>query len=144
MIATMDSKDIVMLHSVSDIAGLNRITRSVLYKGALAVAGMVNGRKMQQVKEKPAVGLSTLGTMDGCASEVRKILEKDGYEVITFQTNGKGGRAMDEIVSQMDIRGVVDLSLNEIVLHHFGGDKDSLPITVRRDLFITQKTLNIL
>ena len=136
MISTMASsntrnfvgtKDIVMLHSVSDIAGLNRVTRSVLHNGALAVAGMVKGREMPRVKERPAVALSSLGTTDGCASEVRKALEKDGYEVITFHTNGTGGRAMEEMISQMDIRGLVDLSLNEIATHHFGGDFDAGP-----------------
>jgi uncharacterized protein (UPF0261 family) len=136
MISTMASsntrnfvgtKDIVMLHSVCDIAGLNRVTRSVLHNGALAVAGMVKGRKMPKVKEKPAVALSTLGTTDGCAGEVRKALEKVGYEVITFHTNGTGGRAMEEMISQMDIRGVVDLSLNEIATHLFGGDFDAGP-----------------
>ena len=136
MISTMASsntrnfvgtKDIVMLHSVSDIAGLNRVTRSVLHNGALAIAGMVKGRTMPKFKEKPAVALSTLGTTDGCATEVRKSLEKDGYEVITFHTNGTGGRAMEEMISQMDIRGVVDLSLNEVVTHLFGGDFNAGP-----------------
>jgi len=136
MISTMASsntrnfvgtKDIVMLHSVCDIAGLNRVTRSVLHNGALAVAGMVKGRKMPSVKEKQAVALSTLGTTDGCAAEVRKALEKDGYEVITFHTNGTGGRAMEEMISQTDIRGVIDLSLNEVVTHLFGGDFDAGP-----------------
>jgi uncharacterized protein (UPF0261 family) len=136
MISTMASsntrnfvgtKDIVMLHSVCDIAGLNRLTRSVLHNGALAVAGMVKGRKMAKVKEKPAVAISTLGTTDGCAGEVRKALEIEGYEVITFHTNGTGGRAMDEMINQMDIRGVVELSLNEIATHLFGGDFDAGP-----------------
>ena len=136
MISTMASsntrnfvgtRDIVMLHSVCDIAGLNRVTRSVLHNGALAVAGMVRGRKMPKVKEKPAVALSSLGTTDGCAGEVRGSLERDGYEVITFHTNGTGGRAMEEMIDQMDIRGVVDLSLNEIATHLFGGDFDAGP-----------------
>ena len=86
MISTMASsntsnfvgtKDIVMLHSVCDIAGLNRVTRSILHNGALVVAGMVKGRKIPKVKEKPAVAISTLGTTDGCAGEVRKALEME-------------------------------------------------------------------
>jgi uncharacterized protein (UPF0261 family) len=136
MISTMASsntrnfvgtKDILMLHSVCDIAGLNRITRSVLHNGALAVAGMVKGLKMPKVKERPAVALSSLGTTDTCAGAVRKALEKDGYEVITFHTNGTGGRAMEEMIGQVDIKAVVDLSLNEIVTHLFGGDFDAGP-----------------
>lgn len=136
MISTMASgntrnfvgtKDIVMLNSISDIAGLNRVTRSILHSGALAVAGMVKGRKMPKMKEKPVVALSTLGTTDGCAGEVKKALEKDGYEVIIFHTNGMGGRAMEEMITQIDIQGVVDLSLNEVVTHLFGGDYDAGP-----------------
>jgi uncharacterized protein (UPF0261 family) len=136
MISTMASsntrnfvgtRDIAMFHSVCDIAGLNRVTRSVLHNGALALAGMVKGKKIPRVKERPTIAISSLGTTDGCASEVRKALEEDGYEVISFHTNGTGGRAMEEMISQMDIRGVVDISLNEIATHHFGGDYDAGP-----------------
>lgn len=136
MISTMASgntrdfvgtKDILMLPSICDIAGLNRVLRKVLHNGALALAGMVTGHPMMEEKEKPVVAMSTLGTTDGCATVVRKELSKAGYEVMTFHTNGTGGAALDEMVRENQVSAVVDLSLHEIVTHRFGGIFDAGP-----------------
>lgn len=136
MISTMASgntrdfvgtKDILMLHSVCDIAGLNRVLSKVLHNGALALAGMVKGSPIEVGKEKPIVAMSTLGTTDACASVVRKALIADGYEVMTFHTNGTGGAAMDEMIKENNVTGVVDLSLHEIVTHRYGGYFDAGP-----------------
>lgn len=136
MISTMASsntrnfvgtRDILMLHSVCDISGVNRITRRVLHNGALALAGMVKGIRIEENLEKPVAALTSLGTTDACAGVVKRALEEEGYEVLTFHTNGTGGRAMEEIVDEMDISAVVDISLHEISAHMFGSDFDAGP-----------------
>ena len=109
------TKDIVMVHSVADIAGLNTVTRSVFRNGALAVAGMARGYLAGAPSGKPLVAMSTLGTTDRCSVRVRKALEQKGFEVVVFHTTGTGGQAMDEIVREQDVAVVVDLSLVEIV-----------------------------
>lgn len=109
------TKDIIMVHSVADIAGLNTVTRSVFRNGALALAGMAHGYRSTEASEKPLVAMSTLGTTDRCSVRVRKTLEQKGFEVVVFHTTGTGGQAMDEIVRERDVAVVVDLSLVEIV-----------------------------
>jgi len=136
MISTMASKntrpfvgtrDILMLHSVCDLSGLNRITRKVIREGGLALAGMVKGLKKQVSATAPLVAMSTLGTTEACALRVREGLEKKGREVITFHTVGSGGEAMDELIRDEDVEMVVDLSLHEIGDNLFGGDYDAGP-----------------
>ena len=136
MISTMASRDtrpfvgshdILMLHSVCDLAGINQITRLVLRNGALAMAGMVKGSPDAHPPVKPLVVISNLGTTEICASSVRKCLEEKGNEVIIFHAVGSGGAAMEEIIRQEDVNAVVDLSLNEIGDHRFGGEYDAGP-----------------
>jgi len=136
MISTMASKntrpfvgtrDILMLHSVCDLSGLNRITRKVIREGGLALAGMVKGVRKQVSETAPLVAMSTLGTTEACALRVREGIEKQGREVITFHTVGSGGEAMDELIREEDVEMVVDLSLHEIGDNLFGGDYDAGP-----------------
>jgi len=136
MISTMASrntrpfvgtKDIMMLHSVCDLSGLNRITRKVLREGALAIAGMVNGGEITSSDDRPLAVISTLGTTESCLINVRQALEARGMEVVTFHTVGSGGEAMDEVIREEDVEIVVDISLHELVDHFFGGDYDAGP-----------------
>ena len=136
MISTMASrdtrefvgtKDILMLHSVCDISGLNRITNRVLHNGAMAMAGMVQYPPESIPLDRPLIFISTLGTTEACAQKVRGHLEKEGKEVVIFHTVGAGGRAMEEMVIEADVGAVLDLSLHEITDHIFGGDYDAGP-----------------
>ena len=123
MISTMASgmtkpfvgtKDIVMLNSICDVAGLNTVTRRVFENGALALAGMAHGYKPVLASGKPLVAMSTLGTTDKCCNRVREALEQRGFEVMVFHTQGTGGVAMDEIVREQDVSLAIDLSLIEV------------------------------
>ena len=126
--AFVGTRDIMMLHSVCDLSGLNRITRAVLGNGAHAMAGMVRWREMQERRdERPLAVISTLGTTEVCAQEVRKGLEERGYEVVVFHTVGAGGEALEELVREQDVAVLVDLSLHELTDHRFGGDYDAGP-----------------
>ncbi len=126
--AFVGTRDIMMLHSVCDLSGLNRITRAVLRNGAHAMAGMVHwAEKRIEKDERPLAALSTLGTTEACAQEVRRGLEERGYEVVVFHTVGAGGEALEELVREQDVAVLVDLSLHELVDHRFGGDYDAGP-----------------
>jgi uncharacterized protein (UPF0261 family) len=119
------TKDILMLHSVCDLAGLNRITSKVLHNGAMAMAGMVRYPAEATSHDKPLVLLSTLGTTETCIKIIRSQLLRDGMEPVVFHTVGAGGQAMDEMVQQERPFAVVDLSLHEITDHFFDGDYDA-------------------
>lgn len=123
----VDTKDILMLHAVSDLAGLNRITSRILHNGAMAVAGMVSHPGRPAATDKPLVAVSTLGTTESCMQQIRGELERAGWEVIIFHTVGAGGKAMEELVCEEEVAAVIDLSLHEIADHLFGGDYDAGP-----------------
>jgi uncharacterized protein (UPF0261 family) len=126
--AFVGTKDILMLHAVCDLAGLNRITRKILSNGALALAGMLQlPIRDAEKSESPLVFISTLGTTEVCAHQVRQKLESEGKEVVVFHTVGSGGKSMEEMINDEDVSAVVDLSLHEIADHLFGGDYDAGP-----------------
>jgi uncharacterized protein (UPF0261 family) len=123
MISTMASgftrpfvgnRDIMMLNSVCDIAGLNTISREVFRNGALSVAAMARAYRPHEREEKPLVMISTLSTTDKCSVRVREALTKQGYEVMVFHTLGTGGMTLDDIVREREVAAVVDMSLVEI------------------------------
>jgi len=136
MISTMASgntkgyvgtKDILMLHSVCDISGLNSMLRIVLQNGTLALVGMMKGQKESKTDAKPIIAMSSLGTTDACAVVVRNTLVAEGYDVIIFHTNGTGGISMDELIRTGQVSAVLDLSLHENVSSRFGGFFDAGP-----------------
>jgi uncharacterized protein (UPF0261 family) len=123
MISTMASgmtrpfvgtKDIAMFPSICDIAGLNAVTQCVLRNGALSLAGMAHGYMPFAASGKPLVVLSTLGTTEKSAGTIRRALERRGFEVQVFHTQGIGGVSMDEAVREQDVSVAVNLSLIEI------------------------------
>ena len=119
------TRDILMLHSVCDLSGLNRVTRAVLSNGAAAMAGMVRWGKESRWADKPLVAISTLGTTEACSVRLRAGLEERGYEVVVFHTVGAGGEAMDELIAEHGADAVIDLSLHELTDNRFGGDYDA-------------------
>lgn len=141
MISTMASRDtrpfvgatdIIMLHSVSDLAGLNRITRKILANGAWAMAGLVKGQasaRKENIGPLPTLlAISTLGTTEACARNVRQLLSEREIEIVTFHTVGAGGQALDELAASGEATAVLDLSLHELTDHRFGGDYDAGPL----------------
>ena len=123
MISTMASgmtkpfvgtKDIMMVPSLCDIAGLNTITRRVFENGALALAGMAHGYKPIVASGKPLIAISTLSTTEKCCSKIRHSLEQRGCEVMVFHTQGTGGITMDETIREQEVAIAVNLSLIEV------------------------------
>jgi uncharacterized protein (UPF0261 family) len=107
--------DIMMLHSVADVQGLNSITRKVLANGAGALAGMVRARADQAGDEGglPAVGLTMFGVTTPCVQQVTEALEGD-YDCLVFHATGIGGQSMEKLVESGLLKGVVDLTTTEV------------------------------
>ena len=127
----VQTRDICMLYSVSDIAGLNCLTRQILKNGALALAGMVkyNPEETQVQVEGSShlTVLSALGTSEACVAGLRGVLDEKGVEVVTFHTTGSGGEAMEKMIREQKLSAVLDLSLHELMDHHVGGFYDAGP-----------------
>lgn len=120
-------KDIVMVNAVTDISGLNSISKEVYRNGALAVAGMAKSYAPAGPSDKPLVLISTLGTTEPCVRRIRRQLENEGAEVMVFHSVGPGGAALDSIAAERDVALVLELSVTEILDHIHGGIADGGP-----------------
>jgi uncharacterized protein (UPF0261 family) len=116
----MGSKDITMVSSVADIAGLNRLTRKIMSNAAGAIVGMVETREEKMV-DHPLVVISMNGTTTKCGSRVMSVLEGENYEVVVFHSIGVGGRALEEFIKNEPVEAVIELGLNEIGNELLGG-----------------------
>lgn len=114
------SKDIVVMPSVADIAGLNMFTRKALSDAANAMIAMVEGPELS-ISAKPLVFMTMMGTTTGCGLRVKSLLEDKGYEVVVFHTIGIGGMTLEDLVKDYPVKGVIELGLNEIGNELFGG-----------------------
>jgi len=123
----MGVRDIAMMNAVTDIAGINTISRDVYRNAALAMAGMAKGYDGAPVSERPLVLMTTLGTTEPTTRVIRQALERDGCEVMVFHSSGAGGPTLDAIAAERDVALVLDLSVTEIIDHLFGGLADGGP-----------------
>jgi uncharacterized protein (UPF0261 family) len=116
-------RDILMMHSVVDISGLNRITRAVLTNAAHAMIGMVprSGRQTLQAGEKATIAATMFGVTTPCVDAARKLLETSDYEVLVFHATGSGGLTMESFVRDGLIRGVLDVTTTELADELVGG-----------------------
>ncbi|MCA3626614.1 MAG: ABC transporter permease [Methylobacterium sp.] len=128
--------DITMMPSVTDVQGLNRVSRAVLGNAAQAMAAMARAFHEQQhgpairraAPEKPLVGLTMFGVTTPCVQQVTRLLEKD-WEPLVFHATGVGGRSMEKLIDSGLVPGVIDVSTTEICDMMMGG---MLPATEDR------------
>ena len=120
--------DIMMLHSVADVQGLNSITREVLANGANAMTGMIRRRRFQEQQGPssagggtlPPIGLTMFGVTTACVQQVTKALEAD-YDCLVFHATGIGGQSMEKLVDSGLLTGVLDITTTEICDMMMGG-----------------------
>jgi uncharacterized protein (UPF0261 family) len=116
-------RDILMMHSVVDISGLNRISRTVLTNAARAMAGMAQSQAATaQVNDgKPLVTATMFGVTTPCVEAARAGMESQGYEVLVFHATGTGGITMESFIADGLIRGVLDITTTELADELVGG-----------------------
>jgi len=105
-------KDITMMYSVVDVAGLNRLSRRIMANAAGAVCGMVE-QAIPAGVEKPLIAATMFGVTTPCVDAVRHQLEGSGYEVLVFHATGSGGKAMEALVDGGFLAGVADVTTTE-------------------------------
>ncbi|MBV8880852.1 MAG: Tm-1-like ATP-binding domain-containing protein [Planctomycetaceae bacterium] len=115
-------KDILMLNSIVDILGINRISRPILTNAARAVAGMVAlPAAPVEGADKPLVAVTMFGVTTKGVMRAKETLEKAGYEVLVFHATGNGGQAMETLIAEGLIAGVLDLTTTELADELCGG-----------------------
>lgn len=123
------NSDMIMMYSVTDIAGLNSISRVVLSTAAHAAVGMANGytetKKMTE-KSNPLIAITMWGVTTPFVMKIREILEGNGFDVVIFHAVGEGA-AMEELIDSGIIDGVIDAALPEILNNKLGGIFDAGP-----------------
>ena len=116
------TKDITMVYSVVDIAGINSISRQILTNAANAIAGMTTKEQQLTNKgDKPLIAATMFGVTTPCVTKARETLEKNGYEVLVFHATGTGGRAMEDLIRSGFIAGVLDATTTELADELVGG-----------------------
>ena len=114
--------DIMMLYSVTDVAGLNSVSRQVLANGAAAMVGMVKARAAGAERErgparrgdgKPAIGLTMFGVTTPCVDAIVDTLEAD-FECLVFHATGVGGQSMEKLADSGALSGVIDITTTEV------------------------------
>lgn len=134
-------KDVAMLNSIVDIAGLNTISKIVIREACGAVHGLLAIReKTDSSSGKPLIAATMFGVTTPCVQVARAILEKAGYEVLVFHATGNGGEAMESLIRDGVIQGVLDITTTELADELVGGILSAGPnrLTAALDMGIPQ------
>lgn len=112
--------DMTMMFPVTDIAGLNSVSRRILANAAHAIAGMAKADPVTAEASKPALAMSMFGVTTAAIQKLRNRLEAD-YDCIVFHANGSGGKALEAIAASGMVRAIVDITTTETADHLMGG-----------------------
>lgn len=119
--------DMTLMYPVTDIAGLNRLSRTVLANAAHALAGMLlHHAPPDDAQDKPSIGLTMFGVTTPCVRAVCELLAGE-YDTQVFHANGAGGRTLEALAASGMLRAVVDVTTTEVGQHLAGGVCDAGP-----------------
>jgi len=116
----LGTSDITMMPSITDVAGLNRLSKIIFTRAAGAICGMVEA-KIDSASDKPLIVASMFGNTTACVTEAKRILEENGYEVLVFAATGAGGKSMEAIIDSGIVAGVLDITTTELADELAGG-----------------------
>jgi uncharacterized protein (UPF0261 family) len=115
----VDVSDITMTPSITDLAGLNSVSRVVLRNAAFGIAGMAAAGSTPP-GGKPSIGLTMFGVTTPCVTRVAETL-RDRYDCLVFHATGTGGRAMEKLADSDKLAGIIDATTTEVADHLVGG-----------------------
>ncbi len=109
------AKDIVVMPSIADLAGLNPLSETILSNAASAIVGMVKYSGKVFSPKNLLIGATIMGaTNDGIEDTIR-LVRQNGFDVVTFHSTGVGGATLESLIMEGKIQAVMDLCLHEIV-----------------------------
>jgi uncharacterized protein (UPF0261 family) len=120
------TKDILVMHSVVDILGINSVSRAVFDNAAAAIAGMANAYEAGRLQPTPsdehkAIAATMLGNTTRPLMRIKPGIEARGVDFVIFHANGVGGPAMEELIAQNYFAGILDYTLSEVAGYIAGG-----------------------
>jgi uncharacterized protein (UPF0261 family) len=122
----LGTSDIIMVPAVTDLAGLNRLSRVILSNAAHALVGALMAPKVSQNSDRPALGLTMFGVTTPCVTAISAALSSD-FDCLVFHATGTGGRSMERLLDQGFLSGLIDITTTEIADLLFGGVLPALP-----------------
>ena len=115
------TSDIIMMPSIVDVSGLNKISKRIFGNAVSAMAGLLNYRFETEEDEHPLIATTMFGVTTPAVNYAREYLEKNGYEVLVFHATGVGGRTMESLIADGYFKGVLDLTTTEWADQLVGG-----------------------
>ena len=113
--------DLILIPSVTDVAGLNPLLRTVIANSAAAMAGMVTRPPLPATDVRRAIGASMFGVTTPCVTEARRLLDERGFETLVFHMTGVGGKTLEQLISDGWLDGVLDVTTTELADELVGG-----------------------
>lgn len=108
------TSDIILIPSIVDVAGLNRISKTIFNNACSAICGMASQDRGVEVEDqRPLIGATMFGVTTPCVEMAKAHLEKAGYEVLVFHASGTGGKTMEALIDSGYIAGVLDITTTE-------------------------------
>ncbi|GAA4441641.1 Tm-1-like ATP-binding domain-containing protein [Pontibacter saemangeumensis] len=115
------NKDITLMPSVVDVAGLNSISRLLIAQAAAAICAMANVQPTEDAVRAGSIAISMFGNTTSCVKHCTALLEKQGYEVLAFHATGVGGRTMEALIREGCFDAVLDITTTELADELCGG-----------------------
>jgi len=125
--AYLGTKDVVLIPSIVDVAGVNRISRVIFAQAAGAICGMVEADVSDTADDRPVIAASMFGNTTECVNACADALGAQGYEVLVFHATGAGGRTLESLVREGLVDAVLDITTTEWADTVCGGIFDAGP-----------------
>jgi uncharacterized protein (UPF0261 family) len=117
----MGSKDITLMPSIVDMAGLNSISRLLIMQAAAAISAMSKLTYSKDNVAKGSIAISMFGNTSACVDKCSELLRAQGYEPFPFHANGVGGRTMESLIREGCFDAVLDITTTELADDLCGG-----------------------
>jgi uncharacterized protein (UPF0261 family) len=122
------TRDITMHHTVLDIVKMNPLLKAQIINAVGAICGMVEMTQGTDIRfEKPCIAVSSFGFGEMAVQSALGMLEDAGFTPIVCHAQGKGDRAMEEMIRDGAFRGVLDICIGGVIEHLFKGNRDPGP-----------------
>lgn len=116
------TSDIIMMPSIVDVSGINRLSETIFGNAVSAMAGMLTHERKLKNESRPLVAATMFGVTTPCIDAAKAYLERNGYEVLVFHCTGTGGKTMEALASSGFFKGILDLTTTEWCDELVGGD----------------------
>ncbi len=117
----MGSKDVTLMPSVVDVAGLNSISKLLMRQAAVAICAMAKVSTSTEQTITGKIAISMFGNTTACVDRCSELLKEQGYEVFAFHANGVGGRTMEALIREGYFDAVLDITTTELADELCGG-----------------------